>query len=241
MFKFLIILCVIFSSLYAEKITFIAWDGPSNSFILQRGECDKQISPMSTFKIALSLMGFDQGILLDENHPVWPYLGYDAFLESWKLDQTPKSWLTNSTIWYSRALTVQMGIETLCDYVTRFEYGNQDMSGGVTQAWLSSSLQISPRQQVLFLTKMLQHQLPISSYAVETTKSILFTEEWDNGWKLFGKTGSDLSMCAWYVGWVEKEGDLKIFALVVEEFTTLPTKQDRIARVKAELAPYLNE
>lgn len=38
--------------------------------IYREGDCDKRYSPSSTFKIALSLIGFDSGILIDETNPV---------------------------------------------------------------------------------------------------------------------------------------------------------------------------
>ena len=35
------------------------------------GECEKRYPPQSTFKIALSLMGFDSKLLLSEDSPNW--------------------------------------------------------------------------------------------------------------------------------------------------------------------------
>ncbi|ASX27927.1 hypothetical protein BA173_03570 [Rickettsia sp. MEAM1 (Bemisia tabaci)] len=49
-----------------------------------------------------------------------------------------------------------------------FSYGNQDTSGdkgknnGLTNAWLSSSLEISPEEQIAFLQKLAADQLPVS-------------------------------------------------------------------------------
>jgi beta-lactamase class D len=58
--------------------------------IHQEGELDKRYAPCSTFKIPLSLMGFDSGILVDEMHPVWPFKeGYVDWRDAWQQDQTP--------------------------------------------------------------------------------------------------------------------------------------------------------
>ncbi|HBX3937445.1 TPA: hypothetical protein MH011_29220 [Klebsiella pneumoniae subsp. pneumoniae] len=44
-----------------------------------------------------------------------------------------------------------MGVDRFTEYVKKFEYGNQDVSGdsgkhnGLTQSWLMSSLTISPQ------------------------------------------------------------------------------------------------
>ena len=60
-----LILCTlaITSSAYAKEC-FIA--SKNNKLIYVEGECDKRYSPCSIFKIAISLMGFDAGILADE-------------------------------------------------------------------------------------------------------------------------------------------------------------------------------
>ena len=114
------------------------------------GKCDQRYAPCSTFKIALALMGFDSGILIDEMHPVWPFKkGYVDDRDAWKQDHTPQTWIKESCVWYSQVFTKRLGMKKLQEYVTKFDYGNKDLSGdkgqnnGLTQAWLSSSLQIS--------------------------------------------------------------------------------------------------
>ena len=44
-----------------------------DQILKSEGDPDKRYAPMSTFKIPLSLIGFDSGILLDEMHPIWPF------------------------------------------------------------------------------------------------------------------------------------------------------------------------
>jgi beta-lactamase class D len=71
--KVILLLCSIMLSanLAFADSCFIAKE---NSKVLKtEGDCDKRYAPMSTFKIPLSLMGFDSGILVDEMHPVWPF------------------------------------------------------------------------------------------------------------------------------------------------------------------------
>lgn len=59
------------------------------------------------------------------------------------------------------------------EYVTKFDYGNKDLSGdkgqnnGLTNAWLSSSLGISSLEQIAFLQKMLADKLPIKPHAIQ--------------------------------------------------------------------------
>ena len=125
-------------------------------------------------------------------------------------------------------------MEKFQNYVTKFSYGNQDLSGdkdknnGLTNSWLSSSLEISSLEQVDFLKKMLTGKLPINAHAIGMTKNILFVEELKNGWKLYGKTGmgsllnsdgtknSDLYH-GWFIGWIEKGDRRIIFSNHIED------------------------
>lgn len=125
---------------------------------------------------------------------------------------------------------MKLGLEKVQNYLTSFEYGNQDASGGMAEPgpfnpfWINSSLKISPQEQVGFLQKMIQGKLPISTKAFQMTKVILFKEELNEGWKLFGKTGwsgSDITKDgktlehSWFVGWIEKDHHFYPFAYLI--------------------------
>ncbi len=120
-------------------------------------------------------------------------------------------------------------------YVTKFNYGNQDVSGdngknnGLTHAWLSSSLEISPEEQAAFLQKLVNNELPVSKKSHTMTKNILFVETLPGGWKLYGKTGSGYKLNAaktqkledqkigWFVGWINKGNSNIIFTNYIED------------------------
>jgi len=214
----------------AENAFIAKYHSEQNEKVLQsEGDCNKCYAPCSTFKILLSLIGFDSGILTDETNPVWPFKQeYDAYRDAWKQDQTPITWIKESCVWYSQVLTQQLGVEKFQEYVTKFHYGNMDLSGdvgqnnGLTQAWLSSSLEISANEQLAFLEKLLAGQLPVSAHAHTMTQNILFVQEWPGGWKLYGKTGSGYLLKpdrtekldikhGWFVGWIEKDDQKIIF------------------------------
>jgi beta-lactamase class D OXA-29 len=127
--------------------------------------------------------------------------------------------MRDSCLWYSRILTMKLGIEKFRDYVTKFSYGNMDLASGLTNAWISSSLKISPEGQADFLQKVVDRKLPISSASYDKTKKIMFIQEMAGGWRLYGKTGNgkqfdkegnkiDLQH-GWFVGYIEK-GDRRI-------------------------------
>ncbi|NBO24269.1 MAG: class D beta-lactamase, partial [Chlamydiae bacterium] len=233
--KVILLLCSIMLSanLAFADSCFIAKE--KNQVLKTEGDCDKRYAPMSTFKIVLSLIGFDSDILVDKMNPVWPFKeGYVDWREVWKQDQTPKSWMKESCVWYSQVLTTKLGMKKFQAYVTKFDYGNKDLTGdkgqnnGLTNAWLSSSLQISSTEQVAFLEKMLTGKLPIKPHAVAMTKNILFVEDLKNGWKFYGKTGMGSLLNAdgtknpdlyhgWFIGWIEKGDRRIIFSNHIED------------------------
>lgn len=219
-----------------------------DQIIDQKGDCNKRYAPCSTFKIALSLIGYDLGILVDETHPVWPFKeGYVDWQDAWIQDQTPQSWIKKSCVWYSQVLTKQLGMKKFQDYVIKLSYGNMDLSGdkginnGLTNAWLSSSLEISTIEQITFLEKLLKGALPVSNLAHFMTKNILFVEEIKNGWKLYGKTGSGVLLSkdrtkklelqhGWFIGWIEKEDRKIIFSNHIAD----EKKEDSFASLRAK-------
>ena len=219
-----------------------------NEIIVQEGACERRSSPRSTFKIAISLMAFDGGLLAHETEPEFPFLeGYADYNSNWKQPHHPTLWMKNSCLWVSQVLTQQLGMDKFSDYVTKFNYGNRDVSGGLTEAWLSSSLVISPEEQTLFLQKLVDNRLPVSLKAHQMTKNILFLEELPGGWKLYGKTGSGLltqdMQFGWFVGWLQKENQTVVFAHYLEDAVAQETYAGPRARdmTKVKLMKMIEE
>lgn len=201
----------------------------------QIGACGRRVTPASTFKIAISLMGYDSGFLIDEHVPALPFQpGYPDWNPSWRATTDPSSWIKNSVVWYSQQVTKSLGDERFQGYVTSFEYGNRDASGdagqhnGLTHAWLSSSLQISPNEQIRFLEMVVKRELPVSARAYEMTGRITAVAVLPNGWEIHGKTGTGFPTTAagtldtdhalgWFVGWATKEQRSVVFARLIQD------------------------
>jgi beta-lactamase class D len=238
------------------------WIVDQQRTLMKSGECSKRHPPNSTFKIALALMGFEEGILLDETHPDIPFQnGFDDSLEVWRKAHNPTTWVQNSVVWYSQWLTQKMGMKTFQAYVNQLNYGNRDLTGhvglnnGLTQSWLSSSLKIAPQEQLVFLRKLINNQLPVSVRAQEMTRHILFLETLPNGALLYGKTGAGYPknksgkpdkqhQFGWFVGWVEYQGKQWVFVSYLErksdEKTTLFASKEAKELIKNKITLLLN-
>jgi beta-lactamase class D len=242
----LIILLSLNTKVFADTKCFIIKE--KDHILKEEGDCKERHSPCSTFKIAISLMGYDDGILIDELNPEWPSKrGYSDYVEGKKNSQNPTSWIKNSSIWYSQIITTKLGLEKFKSYIAKFNYGNQDISGdkgkdnGLTHSWLASSLKISGLEQVDFLQKLLDGNLPVSSKAQNLTKNIFFIKEMPNGWKLYGRTGTGYLQNAdgsynkehqigWFIGWIAKGERQIIFVHYIED----AQKMDLPAGYRAE-------
>ncbi|TPK94932.1 class D beta-lactamase [Mesorhizobium sp. B2-4-12] len=209
------------------QCTLIA-DAATGKTLYQDGVCDQRFSPASTFKVPLSLIGYDAGILSDEHTPTW---NYKPEFNAVKRDQKavdPAIWERDSVLWYSREITRRLGNEKFAGYVSRFNYGNGDVSGnpgkddGLTRSWVNSSLQITPVEQVAFLRQVLAGKMPVSAKAHEMTRAIMPSFK-AGDWAVQGKTGSTRlgeggkgrRSLGWFVGWAQKDGRQVVFARLV--------------------------
>lgn len=87
------------------------------------------------------------------------------------------------------------------EWVQKISYGNQDISGGIDQFWLSSSLKISPIEQADFMKSLYKENLPFDKDTMKTVKRMMIQTEGDN-FTLYGKTGRGSNL-GWYVGFIE--------------------------------------
>jgi len=239
---------------FSIEENFILLNGKTDEILMELGpHTNESTTPCSTFKIVLSLLGYDTGILNDEKSPIWTFQeGYDDYLESWKEPQTPKSWMKTSCFWYSKLLANQLGMENFQKYLHAFEYGNVDVSGGLTNPfWVNSSLRISPMGQAIFMRKIINRELPVSRKSIEMTKAVLFVEEMQEGWKLFGKSGWSGSIknqegnnfeIGWFVGWFEQGQNYFPFAYnIVQSKVNLAQRIPRVKELAIEILQRLNK
>lgn len=210
--------------------------------LYQEGSCDQRYSPCCTFKIPIALMGYNEDILKNEVTPEWSFKKeYVGWREAWNAPHNSLKWMKNSCLWYSQQVTIRLGWQKFKKYLKKFSYGNQDGSGdkrknnGLMGSWLSSSLRISPREQLAFLDKLTAHQLPVSERAHQNAERILRLESLPHGWELYGRTGGGYAVnkkglrtqgsIHWFVGWVQK-GDRKVAFVYFRESPHSPFFKD---------------
>lgn len=210
--------------------------------------CRERFSPFSTFKIPNSLIGLDTGVISGPDHVIkWDRQKYPPHDEEtlpfkeWWQDQTLRTAIRRSVVWYYRELATAVGKPRMQEYVHRFRYGNEDVSGPIDGFWLADSLKISADEQVEFLKRFYREDLPVSKRSISIVKEITTLEETPR-YTLHGKTGggplAEGRFLGWFVGYLETKDDTYFFATEIEGPTYLSISDERIAVTRRILSDF---
>jgi beta-lactamase class D len=226
---------------------FVLYDLKRDAFVrYNEARCRERLSPFSTFKIANSLIGLESGVIKDAEFRIkWDAKKYPAHdqdsppFNSWWQDQTLRTAVRRSVVWYFRELATAVGKPRMREYVHRLRYGNEDVSGPINNFWLNDSLKISAEEQVEFLKRLYQEELPFSKRSMDIVKEIITLEE-TPAYRLSGKTGggplAEGRFLGWFVGYVETKEDTYFFATEIEGPTYASVRDERIAVTKRILS-----
>jgi beta-lactamase class D len=197
---------------------FVLYDLNGNRYVRYHPErCAERFLPASTFKIMNALIGLETGVIPDENYVI-PWDGTPYAISSWNGDQTLKTAIQNSVVWYFQELARRVGAERMQEYVDAAPYGNRDISGQIDTFWLEGGLRISADEQIEFLKRLYLGDLPFSQRSMNVVRGILLLEKTDT-YQLIGKTGSAQRVTphtGWFVGYLETKGNAYFFALNYE-------------------------
>ncbi len=220
MFKWVVLFIAAFPLLATEP-DFGQFDGTGVVLDLNRSKkllfgqrADKRMSPCSTFKILNSLIALESKAVRDENETlVWD--GVVREYPVWNRDHSMRSAIQVSTVWFYQEMARRIGTTQMQKMVQASHYGNSDTSRSLTDFWLGNgSLKISVDEQIDFLAKLMQYQLPFSNRSIATVKDIMVIQKNQN-YTLGGKSGSCAEV-GWFVGFLEEKDATKIFAFNIK-------------------------
>lgn len=201
--------------------TIVVYSEADNKYLVfNEPQSLKRLSPCSTFKIYNSLIALETGVLdkVDSDTMI-KWNGTPYSIEAWNRDHTLASATANSVVWYFQDIASRIGSEQMQEYINKIDYGNRDLSGGVTKFWLRSSLQISAWEQVDLLKQLYAGKLPFFAANIDIVKANI-TQSRDSDTWFMGKTGSAVKggkcTIGWFVGCVEKQGKRYFFATNIE-------------------------
>lgn len=207
------------------KGTFLLYDLNQNRYLVySRQRANSRIVPASTYKILNSLIALETGVVRDENEVIkWD--GVKRDFPVWNKDQTMRTAIKDSVVWFYQELARRIGQQRMQSYINLADYGNRNISGGIDRFWLDGGLRITPKEQIDFLVKLYQNNLPFSQRSISIVKDIIVNEK-TNDYVLRGKTGWQKQV-GWYVGYLERGSDVYFFAINMD----IAKPEDAKARV----------
>lgn len=186
--------------------------------------------PASTFKILNSLIALETKAVADENEILkWDgkdnkFLGVS--MPSWNKDTDLKTAYKNSTIWFYVELARKIGRKKYKKVFKEIQYGNLNFKEKGTDFWNYGNFGISPKNQVEFLIKLYENQLPFSQESTDVVKEIMISEENDMG--IFrdktGWTQKNSINIGWWIGYLTTANNIYFFATRITSHTDSSNK-----------------
>lgn len=179
-------------------------------YVYNEQRADKRFCSASTFKIPHTLIALNENIITSKNDVIkWDRVkrGYDL----WNKDQTLQSAISISCVWCYKQFSKKISKEKYIDYLSKFNYGNKIVGEDKSSFWLNDDLKISAYEQIEFLKKLYNENLPISKKHINIIKDIITVDK-NERYVLKAKSGWD-GIIGWYVGYVKSNGKVYFFAL----------------------------
>lgn len=181
-------------------------------------EAKRQYIPASTYKIPNTIIGLETGVIAEENH-VFPWDSVPRAMEMWNADLSLREGFQRSCVPCYQAVARQIGTERMGAYIDTLNYGDMDIEeGNLDIFWLRGNSKISAMEQIHFLRRLKNNQLPIKPATRDILLDILVREK-SSTQVISGKTGwashGDRNQ-GWYVGFVVRAGRIYYFATSVQ-------------------------
>jgi len=178
----------------------------------------KETLPASTFKIINFLIALETEVIKDENDIVRWTNDYDTTKYGHRPDiyhdMTIEEAFKVSAGWVFVELAKKIGKDNYRKYLTKSNYGNLNLSQEDFDFWNFGEFGISPINQVEFLKKFHDEDLPFTKRNIQIVKRVMINEQNEN-YILRAKTGwtreSGMNT-GWWVGYVENDKEIYFFA-----------------------------
>lgn len=140
--------------------------------------------------------------------------GNNKGYKSWNKDQTMRTALPVSCIWFYQELARRTGKKQMQNWITKSDYGNKRIENKIDRFWLDGNLKISAIKQVEFIERLIKNKLPIDENIQKTVKEIMITDSTKN-YIVHSKTGWSQKI-GWNVGYIETKNDVWAFAMNID-------------------------
>ena len=173
----------------------------SNDF----ARCDSGFLPGSTFKIPNSIIALETGVV-ENDSTLFKWNGEKRRLSVWEQDLTFKEAFQVSCVPCYQEIARKIGPVRMNEYLKKLNYGNMIVdSSDIDVFWLEGESRITMRQQMDFIKRYYDKELPISPRTWSILKSMMVLDT-NSNYIFSGKTGWSIrngNNIGWFVGYLE--------------------------------------
>ncbi|KEO75675.1 penicillin-binding transpeptidase domain-containing protein [Anditalea andensis] len=174
--------------------------------------------PASTFKIINLLIALETNTIKNENEIVNWMGSIDTVKYGYRPDiyhdMPVKEAFELSAGWVFIELAKRIGKDTYKEYLTKSQYGNNNLSHTDEDFWNFGAFAISPKNMVAFLHALYEDRLPFSKRHMDIVKKVMIVEQTEY-YTISAKTGwtreNDINL-GWWAGYIETKRGTYIFA-----------------------------
>lgn len=208
----------VFDKYNVKKGFFVLMDATNGQARMFNSElATEAYSPMSTFKIPNTLIALESGAVKSPTEVI-KWNGKKGWMPDWNRDHDLRSAFKYSVFPFYQEVARRAGKAKMQDYLNKFDYGNKVIGNFIDSFWIDGSLKINAAQQIGFLRKVHEGNLPVSKEALAVLKDAMVASK-DDTYILRSKTGTGEiakgEFIGWYVGYVENGKDTYYFASAV--------------------------
>jgi beta-lactamase class D len=188
--------------------------------------------PASTFKIPNSIIALETGVVKSDS-TVFKWNGEKRWMKAWEQDLTLKQAFKVSCVPCYQEIARKVGVKRMKAYLKKLDYNTMVFDTlTIDNFWLEGKSRITQFQQIDFLKRLYQSELPISKRTESIMRDVMIVEK-TNDYVLRGKTGlsnTNEIKNGWFVGYFENKNGVYFFATNIEP--TKETNQDDFIAIR---------
>ncbi|TSA27481.1 MAG: class D beta-lactamase, partial [Bacteroidetes bacterium] len=192
---------------------------------------DSGYLPASTFKIVNSLVGLETGVV--DTTFVFKWNGQKRRFPQWEQDLNLREAFQTSCLPCYQEVARKIGALRMNHFLDTLHYGHMDVHPeNIDLFWLEGNSRITPDEQLDFIKRLYNEELPLSLPTMKTIKNIMIQEETPE-YRLSGKTGWSIrngNNYGWFVGVLETMEGVYFMVVQIEPKDQQQVQDFAIAR-----------
>jgi beta-lactamase class D len=198
--------------------------------------CDKGFLPASTFKIVNSIIALETGVV-ENDSTMFKWDGEKRRLPVWEQDLIFRDAFQLSCVPCYQEVARKIGHNRMNEYLKKLNYGNMVVdSANIDVFWLEGESRISMNQQLDFLVKFYNQELPISERTSQIVKKMMLLDS-NSSYQFSGKTGWAVrngNNNGWFAGYLETRN--KVYFIVTNIEPEEEFNMDLFPKIRSQIS-----